>query len=82
MGEGQPHYLDRLGTVEDIARSGLTLHEGMIVIFYDYDASDRSADDKLLFEGAVHYDEAQRKWYALLDWASFRHESDEASSVF
>jgi len=80
MGEGQPHYLDRVGTVDDIARSGLALHEGMILTFYDYDASDKSADDKLLFEGTVHYDVAGQKWYALVDWTSFRHESDEVDS--
>lgn len=81
MGEGQPHYLDRIGTVEDIAHSGMVLREGLIVTFYDYDATDKSADDKLLFNGVVHYDAAQQKWYALIDWASFRHESDEATSA-
>ena len=81
MGEGQPHYLDRIGTVDDMARSGLVLNEGMIVTFYDYDASEKAADDKLLFDGTVHYEAAQQKWYALIDWTSFRHESDEASSA-
>jgi len=49
------------------------------VTFYDYDASEKSDDDKLLFEGIVHYDTEQQKWYVLIDWSSFRHESDEAS---
>jgi hypothetical protein len=78
MGEGEPHYLDRTGTLEDLARSGLTLHEGMTVTFYDYDASEKFDDDKLLFEGTVLYVTEQQKWYALVDWSSFRHESDEA----
>jgi hypothetical protein len=81
MGEGEPHYLDRVGTMDDLARSRLVLTEGMILTFYDYDASEKSDDDKLLFEGAVHYDSSRQKWYALIDWASFRHESDERGPI-
>lgn len=77
LGEGEPHYLDRVGTIEDLAHSGVTLHEGLVLTFYDYDATDKSDDDKLLFEGTLHYDAATKQWYALLDWNSFRHESDE-----
>jgi len=77
MGEGEPHYLDSAGTLDDLTQAGLALREGMAVSFYDYDASEKSDDDKLLFEGTVHYDAGQVKWYALIDWSSFRHESDE-----
>jgi hypothetical protein len=76
MGRGERHYLDRAGTLADLAQSGLALEEGMTVTFFDYDASDKSDSDKLLFEGVVHYDATVQKWYALLDWSSFRHESD------
>lgn len=82
MGPGEPHYLDHLGTLEDIARSGIALKEGMVLTFYDYDASEKSDDDKLLFEGSVHFNAAEQKWFALLDWSSFRHESDEMSAEF
>jgi hypothetical protein len=77
MGEGEPHYLDSSGTVEEIRASGITLREGLTLTFYDYDASDRSDDDKLLFEGTVSFDVHRQKWYAMIDWSSFRHESDK-----
>lgn len=80
MGEGEPHYLDSIGTIEDVRISGITLREGMLLTFYDYDASDKSEDDKLLFNGVVRYDTDRQKWYALIDWSSFRHESDEAGT--
>ena len=35
LGEGEPHYLDRLGTIKDIAETGITLTEGMTVGFSD-----------------------------------------------
>lgn len=79
LGEGEPHYFESVGTQEDLARSGLQLREGLVVTFYDYDASEKSDDDKLLFEGTVHYDQNTRKWFALIDWRSFRHESDEGT---
>lgn len=77
LGEGAPHYLDRVGTVEDLLESGIVLSEGLQVGFYDLDANDQGDNDKLIFEGTVHYDHEREKWYALLDWTSFRHESDE-----
>ena len=64
-----------------MARSGVELHENMVVTFYDYDASEKSANDKLLFEGMVHYDGIQEKWYAMIVSSSFTHKSDEDVSA-
>jgi hypothetical protein len=80
MGEGARHYLETIGTIRDIAETGLVLAEGKIVGFYDIDGSKQREHDNLIFEGTVHYDRALGKWYALIDWKSFRHESDEESS--
>ncbi len=77
LGEGEPHYLDRLGTVKDLAEAGMTLTEGMRVGFWMDDGNDQGEDDNLLFEGTVHFDPQRQQWYALIDRASFRHESDE-----
>jgi hypothetical protein len=80
MGEGARHYLETIGTVRDLAETGLVLKEGMIVGFYDIDGSEKREHENLLFEGTVHYDRELGKWYALIDWKSFRHESDEEPS--
>jgi hypothetical protein len=77
LGEGEPHYLDRLGTIKDMAESGIILTEGMRVGFWMDDADDQDREDNLLFEGTVHYDPQKQKWYAIIDSMSFRHESDE-----
>jgi hypothetical protein len=80
QGEGQPHYLDSVGTIQDLVDWGITLSEGLRMGFYDFDANDRGDDDKLIFDGTVHYDATKGKWYAIIDWSSFRHESEERTS--
>ncbi len=77
-GEGGRHYLETAGTISDLAEAGITLAENMQLGFYDIDGSEKQDVDNLLFEGTVHYDPELEKWYALIDWKSFRHESDEA----
>jgi hypothetical protein len=77
-GEGEPHYLDRVGTIRDLAELGLTLTEGMTVPFWTDDGNDQGEVDNLLFEGTVHFDPAKKQWYAIIDQQSFRHQSDES----
>jgi len=77
LGEGEPHYLDRLGTIKDLAETGLTLTEGSQVGFWMDDGNDQGEEDNLIFEGTVHFDPQKQQWYALIDHGSFRHESDE-----
>ena len=81
MGEGSRHYLETMGTIRDLAETGLVLQEGKIVSFYDLDGSEKREHDNLLFEGTVHYDSEAKKWYAIIDWKSFRHESDDESKA-
>jgi hypothetical protein len=76
-GEGGRHYLETSGTISDLAEAGITLAENMRLSFYDIDGSEEREVDNLLFEGTVHYDFEAQKWYALIDWNSFRHQSDE-----
>jgi hypothetical protein len=77
LGDGEPHFLDRVGTIRDLAESGLTLTEGMKVGFWMDDANERGENDNLIFEGTVHFDSQRQRWYALIDGTSFRHESNE-----
>lgn len=75
LGEHARYYIDTVNDVEP--RSGIQLFENLRVGFYDEDATEIRVPDNLLFEGITHYDPDRHKWYALLDWSSFRHESDE-----
>jgi hypothetical protein len=76
-GREAPHYLDRVGTLQDIVRTGLHLSEGQTVHFWCDDEDEKGQPDPLIFEGTVCFDSAKNKWYALLDWMSFRHASQE-----
>lgn len=66
-----------VGTIEDLARQGIELREGLILTFSMDDADDRGEPDELLGDGVVHYDENERSWVASIDWSSIRHASDE-----
>lgn len=79
-GEGTPHYLDRLGTIKDLAESGMTLIEGLRLGFWADDENAQGEEDNLLFEGTIHFDSARQQWYALIDWSSFKHESEVGNS--
>ncbi len=79
LGEGEPHYLDQLA-IGDLAETAMTLTEGMKVDFWTNDRNDQGEDDDLWFDGTGHLDAQRQQWYALIDWTSFRHESDERAN--
>ncbi len=63
------------GTGEDIARQGITLHDGDEVILYDQDEEiDGSRKECMLVDAQVTYDQAMEAWIALVDWSTFRRE--------
>ena len=68
------------GTVADLARQGLELHEGLALTFSMDDADDQGRTDELLVDGVVHYDRTEGCWVALADWESVRHASDEVEN--
>jgi hypothetical protein len=72
-----PHYLNSLGTSSNLTKQGMVLREGLLINFYNDDATENHNPDPLLFEGVVHFDDAKKEWYAILDEKSFRHLSDE-----
>ena len=67
------------GTLRDLERQGLRLHEGLVLTFYTDDADDQGRPDELRADGVVHYDEEGRNWVATIDWSALRHASDEAA---
>lgn len=48
------------GTVEDLQRLGIRLHEGLTLEVYSDDADNQGIRDDLLAEGIVHQDEQDR----------------------
>ncbi len=67
------------GTLEDLERHGILLHEGLALTFYTDDADDQDQPDELRVEGIVHYDEEGHRWVATVDWSELRHASREGS---
>ena len=74
------NYLDKIGTLSDIKRTGLKLEEGLIVHFYRPDTNREDSRDDLFFEGTVHFDFEKNQWYTVIDPRSYRHESETSQS--
>jgi hypothetical protein len=67
------------GTIDDLARQGIKLREGLRLTFYTDDADDRGSPDELRVDGVVRHDPEQQCWVAEVDWTKWRHASEEAS---
>jgi hypothetical protein len=61
--------LNTTGTLEDLARQGLTLAEGLRLTLY---TDDGDAADGLRVEGVVTRDATEGGWVAAVDWAAVR----------
>jgi hypothetical protein len=67
------------GTLQDLTRHGIQLHEGLGLTFYSDDADDHGQPDELRVEGVVHYDSDGQCWVAAINWSAIRHASDEGA---
>ncbi|HZY88130.1 MAG TPA: hypothetical protein VFE78_25065, partial [Gemmataceae bacterium] len=56
-------------------RQRVELREGLALTLYADDADDGGRPDKLLAEGLVQYNQAEKCWVAAIDWNAIRHES-------
>jgi hypothetical protein len=65
------------GTIADLARQHIELHEGLALTFYMDDADDQGDADAIRTDGVVHYDEGECSWVASVDWSAIRHDSDD-----
>jgi hypothetical protein len=62
---GRGHVdLDTKGSIEDIARLGIVLQEGMRLPVY----SDASETEDLVAEGTVGFDKERATWFVSIDW--------------
>jgi hypothetical protein len=67
--------LNCTGTLEDLARQRVELHEGLGLTLYADDLDDKGQLDELLADGVVSFSAEEHCWVAAIDWAAFRHAS-------
>ena len=63
------------GTLEDLERHGILLHEGLALTFYTDDADEDGRPDDLLVDGVVSFSENEHCWVAAIDWSAIQHAS-------
>jgi len=68
--------LNCVGTLEDLARQGITLRDGMPLTLYSDDLDAKGQLDELRVDGVVSFSE-EGCWVAAIDWAAIHHASDE-----
>jgi hypothetical protein len=68
--------LNCVGTLDDLARQGIELKEGLALMFYTDDADDQGQKDELETEGVVHFDTHEQCWLATVDWSCLHHASE------
>lgn len=72
--------LNCVGTIEDLARQGITLREGIFLTLYSDDLDAEGQLDELLVNGVVSFSEEEHCWVAAIDWSAIRHGSEEQMS--
>jgi hypothetical protein len=68
--------LTTLGTLNDLKKNNLELHEGMTLNVYSDDADDAGNRNDLFVDGVVKYDPEMKRWVLEIDWNAISHESD------
>jgi len=69
--------LNCVGAIEDLARQGVALREGMLLTIYSDDLDAKGHADELLVEGVVSFSEEEHCWVAAIDWSAIHHASEE-----
>jgi hypothetical protein len=64
------------GTLQDLARHGIELREGLVLTFYSDDADDEGNPGDLIAEGLVQFDRNANHWTATINWQAIKHASD------
>ncbi len=55
--------LNCIGTIEDLSRQRIELHNGQLLTLYS---------EELEVDGAVQYSEVEKVWVATIDWEQIR----------
>jgi hypothetical protein len=69
-------FLQHRGTVEDLARQGIILEEGLELVFYMDDADEHGNPDDLEADGKCHFHANYQCWVGRIEWNLIRHASD------
>ena len=69
--------LNCVGTIEDLARQGITLRDGLPLTFYADDLDPQGQPDELRVNGVVSFSEEEHCWVAVIDWSAIHHASEE-----
>jgi hypothetical protein len=69
--------LNCVGTIEDLARQGIALREGMPLTLYMDDLDAKGQLDELLVDGVVSFSAEEHCWVAAIDWSAVHHASQE-----
>lgn len=72
--------LNCVGTIEDLARQGITLRDGTHLILYSDDLDASGQPDELQVEGVASFPEDEHCWVATIDWSAIRHASEEQTA--
>jgi|ERR1051326_3938220 hypothetical protein len=68
--------LNCVGTIEDLSRQQIELHDGLHVTLYSDDVDKNGQTDELLADGVVSFSETEHCWVASIDWSAIHHASD------
>lgn len=64
--------LNCVGTIQDLVRQGIQLHEGLELILYDLDVDDAGRPCELQAQGVVAPAPEDLCWVAAIDWTNLR----------
>ena len=73
--------LNCVGTIEDLARQGITLRNGMPLTLYSDDLDANGKLDELLVDGIVLFSDEEHCWVAAIDWSAIHHASEEPNGA-
>ena len=69
--------LNCVGTIEDLARHGIALRDGLSLDFYSDDSDADGNVDELRVDGVVSFSEEEHCWVAAIDWSALHHASTQ-----
>lgn len=64
------------GTIADLERLGIRLHEGLALRLYTDDADDNGNPDDLFADAIVQFNKEEQCWVAAIDWRALHHASE------
>ena len=73
--------LNCIGTLSDLARQGVELKEGLELYVWCEDIDESDKADNLFVEAIAYYDNDDKCWEAVFEWADIKHESERKNAL-